>query len=337
VAETVEALLSCETALGDDSSPMREVSATISSEPGVHCTKPTMPDPSNRFKYHATVEDITDEDDPSPVHTIMSAATDNIPDIGAAQPDVISSLDRTIFTCLTEPNKPERVQKIIELIAIGDDLTPPERDAVRALITEFADCFALSVSEVKAVKNREHKLEIKPGTKFSTKVANRPFSPPQKAYLNKVLDELREAGVIRPIAAEEVKCCSPVTIAQKAHTNEGLTMNEIIHRLNDQCVAAGRESAENLLPRDGPSKNPADDIPKEPKFRFCMNYGELNKSTLVRPMPQGNIQAMQQNLCGKRWISKFNFASGFYACPVAKESQPYAAFYAGLQGYMTWN
>jgi len=54
-------------------------------------------------------------------------------------------------------------------------------------------------------------------------------------------------------------------------------------------------------------------------------------------MPQGNIHGMQQNLSGKCWISKFDFASGFYACPVAKESQPYAAFYTGSQGYMTWN
>jgi hypothetical protein len=68
-----------------------------------------------------------------------------------------------------------------------------------------------------------------------------------------------------------------------------------------------------------------------------MNYGKLNKSTLVRPMPQGNIHSMQHNLCGKRWISKFDFALGFCACPVAKESQPYAAFYAGPCGYMTWN
>ena len=51
-----------------------------------------------------------------------------------------------------------------------------------------------------------------------------------------------------------------------------------------------------------------------------MNYGELSKLTVVRPMPQGNIRGMQQNLSGKHWISKFDFASGFYVCPVAKES-----------------
>jgi hypothetical protein len=128
-----------------------------------------------------------------------------------------------------------------------------------------------------------------------------------------------------------------VTIPQKAHTNEGLTLNELLHRLDEQCTAAGKPPAENLPPREKPFENLTENAPKGPKFRFCMNYGELNKSTLVRPMPQGDIRLMQHNLCGKRWVSKFDFASGFYACPVAQESQPYPAFYAGPRGYMTWN
>jgi hypothetical protein len=85
---------------------------------------------------------------------------------------LITNLDRSIFTHFTKLNKPKRVQKILELITIRDDLTTSKRDAVKALIIEFADCFALSVSEVNAVKNGEHKLDIKPGTTFSTKVAN---------------------------------------------------------------------------------------------------------------------------------------------------------------------
>ena len=277
------------------------------------------------------MEDITDSDNSNTVYT---TTTDTA---GVAQPDITDTLDKSIFTRLTDPFKPERVQKIAELVTIGDDLTELEHKAVQALISEFADCFALSVSEVKAVKNGEHKLDIKPGVKFSTKITNRPLSPPQRAYFNKVLDELLEANIIRPIAAEEVKCCSPVSIAQKAHAHEGLTLNELIHRLEEQCTAAGRPPSENLPPRDKLSERINDDALKTPKYRFCMNYGELNKSTLVRPMPQGDIRSMQHNLCGKRWISKFDFASGFYACPVAKESQPYAAFYTGPRGYMTWN
>lgn len=205
------------------------------------------------------------------------------------------------------------------------------------MISEFADCFALSVSEVKVVKNGKHKLNIKPGVKFSTKTTNRPFSPSQRAYFNKVLDELLEAGVICPIAAEDVKCCSPVSIAQKAHAHEGLTHNKLIHCLEEQCIVADRPPSENLPPQDKILERVNDNAPKTPKYWFCMNYGELNKSTLVRPMPQGDIHSMQHNLCRKCWISKFGFALGFYACPVIKESQPYAVFYAGPHGHMTWN
>jgi len=194
---------------------------------------------------------------------------------------VITNLDKLIFTCSTEPNKPQHVQKILKLITIRDDLTASERDAVKTLIIEFADCFALSVSEVKAVKNGEHKLDIKPGTTFSTKVANRPFSPLQKAYFNKVLDELLLVGVIHPIAAVDVKCCSSVTITKKAHSGGGLTMNELIHHLEDQCIAAGRKPADNLPPWEELSTPPTKSKTTELKFRFCMNYRELNKSTLV--------------------------------------------------------
>ena len=48
-----------------------------------------------------------------------------------------------------------------------------------------------------------------------------------------------EAGVIVPIAADKVKCVSPTTLAQKVHQGGGLTRDELLHRVNDQCVAAG--------------------------------------------------------------------------------------------------
>ena len=50
-------------------------------------------------------------------------------------------------------------------------------------------------------------------------------------------------------------------------------------------------------------------------------------------MPQGDIHTKQQCLSGHRWILVFDFASGFYACTVAKESRPYTAFYVEGQGY----
>jgi len=50
-------------------------------------------------------------------------------------------------------------------------------------------------------------------------------------------------------------------------------------------------------------------------------------------MPQGDIRAKQQRLSGHKYISVFDFASGFYAVEIPKESQPYTAFYVEGRGY----
>ena len=321
------------TATGEETSPVREVSPHTTSEPA-HKVDAGIPDMTTSTKYRTTVEEIEDEE-ADPLFTVTQEHDKAT--IGTEQPITVADLDKSFYTRATEPFLEKRVAKIVDLVTIGDDLTADERSKVVALIREFADCFALSVSEVTAVKGGEHKLEIKPGTKFATKVTNRPFTPPQQVYLNKVLDELLDTGVIRSIAAEDVKCCSQVTLAQKVHTNVGLTMTELKHRVNDECVRAGLPTAHDLPPREEQTPGTTTGPPIEPKWRFCMNFAELNKATAVRPMPQGNIRAMQHNLSGKQWISKFDFASGFYACPVAAESQPYAAFYTGGRGYMTWN
>ena len=53
----------------------------------------------------------------------------------------------------------------------------------------------------------------------------------------------------------------------------------------------------------------------------------------ITAMPQGNICLKQQQLSGHRYISVFDFASGFYAVEVGQESRPYMAFYVEGQGY----
>jgi hypothetical protein len=44
-------------------------------------------------------------------------------------------------------------------------------------------------------------------------------------------------------------------------------------------------------------------------------------------MPQGDIRAKQQHLSGHKYVSVFDFASGFYAVKIPKELWPYTAFY----------
>ena len=72
---------------------------------------------------------------------------------------------------------------------------------------------------------------------------------------------------------------------------------------------------------------------KEQKWRICQNFSHINKVTKIAPMPQGDIQAKQQRLSGHRWVSGFDFTSGFYAVTVDPESCPYTVFYMEGRGY----
>ena len=83
-----------------------------------------------------------------------------------------------------------RVEEIPCLVKRGDDLTDHERVQVQSLVTEFADVFALSVSEVMHVEGVVHQLNIDPNAKFSTKLHQKPLTPPQCRYLHEKLRSL---------------------------------------------------------------------------------------------------------------------------------------------------
>jgi hypothetical protein len=53
-------------------------------------------------------------------------------------------------------------------------------------------------------------------------------------------------------------------------------------------------------------------------------------------MPQGDIRTKQQRLSGHRWVHIFDFASGFYACAIREEVQPYICFYVEGRGYFCY-
>jgi hypothetical protein len=259
----------------------------------------------------------------------------NNPDPGSSQPEVDINADKSLFTCKTDPFKKERVEAVVAAIHVGNDLSPEETTIVKELIREYADCFALSMNEVHHVPGAVHKINIPEGKTFNTKVNQRPLTPPQCTYLNGALDQMLEAGVIIPIAADKVKCVSLTTLAQKAHQGRGLTLDELKHRVNDQCVAAGQPGEFDLLPRPAPEDSY--EAPKgPPKWRICQNYNELNKVTTVPPMLQGDIRTKQQKLCGQRWQTVFDFTAGFYVVKIHEDTQPYLAFYNKCKGFLTY-
>lgn len=249
-------------------------------------------------------------------------------------PDFPKSTQTTnVFTRHLDPFKPERVAEVMRSITIGEDLSEEQRQQVRALCEEFADTFALAVSEVYPVTFKTFKLTFPEGTTFSTKVNQRPLTPPQREYLYERLNELEAAGIIRRIAPEDVKAASPTVLAQKAHDSEGPSFEELLHRVNDQCRQHGLPVRDDLPPRPPPMEEGKTGATAPPKWRVCQNFAEINRASQIPPVPQGDIRAKQQRLCGHRWVSIIDFAAGFYAIPVDEDTQPYLSFYTEGRGY----
>jgi hypothetical protein len=162
----------------------------------------------------------------------------------------------------------------------------------------FADVFALSVSKVKQVEGAVHRLNIEPDTKFSTKVHQKPLMPPQCRYLHEKLQAMLDTGIIEPCEPGQVKCVSPTTLAQKTHEGAGLTLDELQHRINEECMHNGLEPQFDLPPRTKTQAeaNSAKDKDKEPKWRICQKFSQINKVMQVAPMPQGDIRESNNDL-----------------------------------------
>src|SRR5882762_885168 len=163
----------------------------------------------------------------------------------------------------------------------------------------------------------------------------------QRAYLSDAIDELLKADIIEPIRPEDVKCVSPITLAQKVHVNQGLSPDELRHRVNEECITHGLPPSHHI---NGPIPNTpiptnSPDMTYDPtqaqKWCICQNYGALNHVTQVFPMPQGDIRTKQRRLSGHRWIHGFDFASGFYAVTIPEALRPYLAYYVEGRGFHT--
>ncbi|KIO23640.1 hypothetical protein M407DRAFT_57279, partial [Tulasnella calospora MUT 4182] len=102
----------------------------------------------------------------------------------------------------------ERVRTILAQVSIGADLTQGERKQVENLVMEFADIFALSLSEVRLVDFIEHKLTIKEGATLPTRVNQKPLTEAQRTWYMGILDDMEAAGICKRIAAKEVRCVS---------------------------------------------------------------------------------------------------------------------------------
>jgi hypothetical protein len=127
------------------------------------------------------------------------------------------------------------------------------------------------------------------------------------------------------------------TLAKKAHEGNGLTIEELQHRVNDECITAGIPSAfKDLPPRNLEQQWTQTQGETQTKWRVCQDFAELNKVTKVPPCPKETYGPNNNDLSGHRWINTFDFAAGFYACEIGPEDQPYVCFYVEGRGYFCY-
>jgi len=144
------------------------------------------------------------------------------------QPEVELGGDHSPFTRTTNPHNPWCVNKILKQVSIGAHLSDEQQNRVHNLLSEFADCFTLSVSEVIAIPGTEHCIHIPADATFPRKIPCQwQLTEAQCAYLSDAIDKLLKVDIIKPIQPEDIKCVSPITLAQKVHINQGLSPDEL--------------------------------------------------------------------------------------------------------------
>ena len=227
-------------------------------------------------------------------------------------------------------------------VSIGPDISDAQRKEVHGLLRKYADCFALSIKEVNAIPGAVHKLNIPEGAKFQTKITPRSYNPDQRAFIELKVDEMLDAGIIHQIHPRDVRCVAQIVLAQKTHEGQGLPLEELRHRVNEQCMKNNLPSEFDLPPRPesitmGETVSGNDSERKQPtKWRLCQDFNGINRVTEVAPTPQGDIRAKQLRLSGHRYLHVFDFAAGFHGIAVHPDSQPYITFYVEGCGYFAY-
>ena len=244
---------------------------------------------------------------------------------------------------VTDPHSKERVNEILSKVEIGTDLSEEQRSKVKDLIKEFADVFALSMSEVLIVDWHQHHLDIDPDVKLPKRMSQRPITENQKDWYYRMLDEMEASSVIQKVPGEFIKCLSSTNLAPKEAGKTGTTKVEVLRKVNAECIKNGLppfweeailpgESNEALLDAvEGVTPNEV-----KTKWRICHAFMALNRATQIPPFPQGDLNGKHQFAAGHRWASVIDFAAGYYAIQMSDESVPYTAFYVEGRGYYVY-
>ena len=132
-----------------------------------------------------------------------------------------------------------RIQEILTAIEIGPDLSNEQREQVHLLIQQYADIFALSLSEVLYVDWYKHKPNIDPNQTFPTRINQRPITEGQKEWFSNILDNMENAHIIQKVPGDFIKNLSSTNLAPKEASKRGITRTEVLQQVNQECKKNG--------------------------------------------------------------------------------------------------
>lgn len=229
----------------------------------------------------------------------------------------------------TDPFAPSRIVDVKQRVTIGNDFTPEQKEGVLDLVGEFADVFALSLSEVLPINFAEIKINIPSNTVFLKRAGQRRLTDPQRQWLYKTLDEMEHAKIIAKVPQDQVKVVSPTNIVPKPGGAELPSLGTLRHMANEQCEKFGIPVMWPDVEQQGPEHDPGR---TKTKSRLVHNFSAVNKVMQLGPFPMGDLLAMQHKIAGHRGVSEMDFMAGFNAIPVAPESAPYTGFHVDGHG-----
>ncbi|QRW01027.1 Retrovirus-related Pol polyprotein from transposon opus [Ceratobasidium sp. AG-Ba] len=120
-------------------------------------------------------------------------------------------------------------------VTIGNDLSLEQKGKVENLVREFADVFALSLSEVSPVDFIQHCLDIPEGVPFPRQAGQKRLTEPQRKWLYKVLDDMEDAKIVAKVPQDEVAAVSPTNVVPKPGGAELPSLESLRKMANEQC------------------------------------------------------------------------------------------------------
>lgn len=129
--------------------------------------------------------------------------------------------------------------EILRKVSIGNDLIVEQNKQVIELVSEFADVFALLLSDILPVDFAKLVLDVPAGTSFPKRAGQRRLMEPQCQWLYKVLDDMERTNIIAKVTKDQVAAISPTNIVPKPVGAELPSLTLLRRMANVQCKQYG--------------------------------------------------------------------------------------------------